>query len=100
MDYELIEPDEQDAYDPAPFLSYARLRSQDKQERDPLIGDTVHHWDGFRCVAALVTADHLRAFDLTSFPPDGPHSVQRLAGVAHDEGDRAPDTWHWPCGGH
>lgn len=102
MDYELIKPDAQDAYDPAPFLNYARARRTDKEERDPLVGDTVHWWQDGGCVAAVVTgqdwtAEGVREF-LTVFPPRSlPGYLAESA--PHDE-TKGEMTWHWPCGGH
>lgn len=108
MDYELIKPDEKDAYDPAPFLSYARARRTDKEERDPDIGDSVHFWDmvDAKCRAAVVgdldgpiggpdRADLMVIrFDLDK----GMHWAQELD-ISHDETKTGP-SWHWPCGGH
>ena len=99
MDYELIKPDEQDAYDPAPFLSYARLRKQDKQERDAGVGDVVHFWDMVeaRCRAAIVTQDDLKTVWLHYLMPGIP-TPWCVKGVAHDESKTGP-SWHWPGGG-
>lgn len=101
MDYELIKPDEQDAYDPAPFLNYARARRTDKDERDPLIGDVVHFWDDTeaRCRAAVVLEDDPME-DEVSLRVMAPHSPdQDLCEVRHDETKTGP-SWHWPCGGN
>lgn len=103
MDYELIKPDEQDAYDPAPFLSYARARSTDKQERDAGVGDTVHLWDdnAAECRAAIVHGLQEVSFDE---PPTADLFVLHRSGhrdvldVPHVE-MKHHHTWHWPCGG-
>jgi hypothetical protein len=101
VDYELIKPDAQDAYDPAPFLNYARLRRTDRQERDPDVGDSVHFWDMVeaRCLAAIVLEDDpledqvsLRV--MAAHVPD-----QDRCEVPHDETKTGP-SWHWPCGGN
>lgn len=101
MEYELIEHDGLDAYDPAPFLSYARARTADKQDRDPDVGDVVHFWDMVeaRCLAAVVTQDNLRTVELTVWPPGEGFRSIREREVAHDETKTGP-SWHWPCGGH
>jgi hypothetical protein len=117
VDYELIKPDERDAYDPAPFLNYARARRTDRQERDADVGDVVHFWtnSGHGCRAAVVTEVHFAvdveytsAEDLYVLPNsttgDGQPELARL--VVHNE--TKPEatsghelhngTWHWPCG--
>ncbi|OEJ24299.1 hypothetical protein AS594_07150 [Streptomyces agglomeratus] len=94
MEYELIEADGQDKYDPAPFLSYARRQSVAKAERDPIVGDWVHFWNGERCWAGVVTQDDLDSVWLSCVPP-GETSFQPIRDVAHDEG-RGENTWHWP----
>lgn len=99
MDYELIKPDENDAYDPAPFLNYARARRTDKEERDPDIGDTVHWWNGEKCMAAIVIevgawADSKETLTVLA---SGREPMQTYG--LHDEA-RDEHTWHWPCGGH
>lgn len=98
MDYELIEPDSQDKYDPAPFLSYARLRSTELAERDPDVGDTVHFWTGDACWAAVVTRDDLDTVSLSCIAP-GETSWRPVRAVPHIEGTKAQGSWHWPCGG-
>ncbi|WP_327719870.1 hypothetical protein OG381_34345 [Streptomyces sp. NBC_00490] len=99
MDYELIKPDEQDRYDPAPFLNYARARRTDKDERDPDVGDWVHYWTGDECWAALVTRDDLFSVWLSCVAP-GETSLRPVRDVPHIEGTKAQGSWHWPCGGH
>lgn len=102
MDYELIEDDPHDKYDPAPFLSYARARSADKAERDADVADVVHYWDGRGCRAGLV-AD----IDDSVLIEDPTYTLMVIENyewhpkgcVSHDE-DKAPGSWHWPCGGH
>lgn len=107
MDYELIKPDKDDAYDPAPFLSYARARSADKEGRDADVGDIVHFWDdeAAECQAALVVRVK---WDLDcEADPDGQYwlRVSTVEGertqpcVLHGE-RKSSNTWHWPCGGH
>jgi hypothetical protein len=105
VDFELIKPDAQAAYDPAPFLNYARARSTDKQERDPDVGDVVHFWDddAAKCMAATVT-DQI-------FESGGQHSeclavmdpvqqeIRWKHAIPHSEPKRLM-SWHWPCGGH
>lgn len=120
MDYELIPLDEKDpAYDRTPFLSYARARRTDKEERDAIVGDVVHFWTNSHhgCRAAIVTEAHFAvdesyssAEDLYVLPnsatPNGEPTLARLA--VHDEskpeatsGHKLHNgTWHWPCGGH
>lgn len=98
MDYELIKPDEKDAYDPAPFISYARARRTDKAERDPIVGDWVHFWTGEECWAALVTKDELATVRLSCVAP-GETSWRPVRDVFHSE-TKAECSWHWPCGGH
>ena len=95
MDFQIIEPSEQDAYDPAPFLSYARAQRSDKAERDAGVGDVVHFWDGAECVAAIVIKDGLDSVRLRIFWPT---DDARSDDVLHDE-TKSTDTWHWPCGG-
>lgn len=99
MDYELIKPDAQDKYDPAPFLNYARARRTDKEDRDPDIGDSVHFWDmvDARCLAATVTQDDLTTVWLTYLVPGEPFP-RCVREVPHDETKTGP-SWHWPCGG-
>lgn len=105
MDYELIKPDERDAYDPTPFISYARRRAQAKSEQMPDIGDTVHFWDddAIKCRAATV-ADLLFETDgqysacLGVIDPDEGELVV-LHAIPHKELKRGM-SWHWPCGGH
>jgi hypothetical protein len=118
MDYELIKPDEQDAYDPAPFLSYARLRKQDKEERDAGVADVVHYWTNSHhgCRAAIVTEVHLAvdegyssAEDLWVLPNSATYDGQPMLAklVVHNESkpeatsghELHNGTWHWPCGG-
>ncbi len=109
MDYELIKPDAQDKYDPAPFLSYARLRQADKQERDPDIGDVVHFWDMVeaRCRAAIVIAESQERINAVTKEVTGYFESLRIMypgrpdedrGIVHDETKTGP-SWHWPCGG-
>lgn len=95
MDYQMINDD---AYDVTPFLSYARQRSADRAERDPIVGDTVHFWDGERCLAAFVTQDDLYTVWLSCLAP-GETSVRPVRDVRHDE-SKGTASWHWPCGGH
>jgi hypothetical protein len=102
VDYELIKPDKDDAYDPAPFLNYARARRTDKEERDPNVGDIVHFWDDHRarCLAAIVTVDDLTTVSLTLFMPPGEEwGADRAVRAKHDEGKGDINTFHWPCGG-
>lgn len=104
MDYELIKPDADDAYDPAPFLSYARRRAAELAERDPVVGDHVHYWDGERCVAAMVTELDWDASPtiiampvwLTIFPSRGQLPGATVDPVSYDGGKAAGNTWHWP----
>lgn len=98
MDYEMIKPDERDKYDPAPFLSYARLRSTELAERDPDIGDIVHLWLGGPCHAAIVRRDDLDTVSLVAFPVEGDLPPAYRNGIRHSE-KKVYDTWHWPCGG-
>jgi hypothetical protein len=101
VDYELIPLDEKDpAYNRTPFLSYARARRTDKEERDPDVGDSVHFWDMVeaRCRAAVVTQDDLRTVWLNYLMP-GETSWRCVRDVPHDETKTGP-SWHWPCGGH
>lgn len=103
MDYELIKPDAQDKYDPAPFLSYARLRRTDKEERDADVGDIVHYWhdQNGRCRAAVVvdvldtSFDEPCTVDLLGFQRNG---TVGILDVPHVE-QKQHHTWHWPCGG-
>lgn len=97
MEYELIKDDERDAYPVAPFLNYARARRTDKEERDPLVGDTVHFWNGEHCWVAVVTQDDLFSVWLSCMAP-GETSLRPVRDVSHDE-SKAENTWHWPCGG-
>jgi hypothetical protein len=99
VDFELIKPDAQGKYDPAPFLNYARARRTDKAERDPLIGDWVHFWTGDGCWAAVVTKDDLDTVWLSCIAP-GETSWRPVRGVPHIEDGKAQGSWHWPCGGH
>lgn len=96
MEYELIEDDEQDQYDPAPFMSYARRRSQEFAQRDPIVGDIVHWWTGERCLAAIVLDMNL-AYECVRVLT--PASADQDMHCVHSEG-KAEGTWHWPCGGH
>ena len=98
MEYELIQSDKDDAYDVAPFLSYARARSQDRAERDPIVGDTVHVWFGGACRAAIITQDDVDTW-CVSFLMPGETSWRPAREVPHSE-DRKGLSWHWPCGGH
>lgn len=98
MDYELIKPDEDDAYDPAPFISFARRRQADKAERDPDVGDVVHLFLG-GCHAALVRRDDLDTVSLYAIPIEGDLPPAYRDGIRHSEA-KEYDTWHWPCGGH
>ena len=99
MEYELIQSDKDDAYDVTPFLSYARARSQDRAERDPIVGDVVHLWNG-RCFAALVVDEggawDAPTVDVYAFTLDGGLGH---AGCQHDEAKVESHSWHWPCGG-
>ena len=106
MDYELIEPDAQDKYDPAPFFNYARARRTDKQDRDPDVGDAVHFWDmvDARCLAAIVGVVHETfglspGYDLMTLAPtpEGRLAWDPRLSVVHDETKTGPG-WHWPCG--
>jgi hypothetical protein len=99
VDFQIIEPEERDAYPVAPFLSYARGRHTDRQERDPDVGDAVHLWDMVeaRCRAAVVTQDDLDTVQLTYLMP-GEASLYCEREVPHDETKGGP-SWHWPCGG-
>lgn len=99
MDYQIIEPEERDAFPVAPFLSYARQHVSDKQDRDADVGDVVHFWDmvDARCRAAVVTQDDLRTVELSYFVP-GLAILQCKHEVPHDETKGGP-SWHWPCGG-
>lgn len=99
MDYELIKPDEQDAYDPAPFLTYARARRTDKQDRDAAVADVVHWWDGRDCKAAIVAGVNDPV--LMEGPSYDLMAVQNFEWwpkryVSHDEAKTQPNTWHWP----
>jgi hypothetical protein len=106
VDYELIKPDE--THDAGAFMSYARQRRTDKQQRDPDVGDTVHFWDmvDAKCRAAMVGdingplgGPGLADLAVLNFDLDkGLHWGQELD-VAHDETKTGP-SWHWPCGGH
>lgn len=99
MDYELIKPDKDDAYDPAPFLNYARARRTDKEERDAIVGDAVHLWLGGGCHAAIVrNDDDLDTVSLIAFPREGDLPPAYRDGISHSE-EKVYDTWHWPCGG-
>lgn len=105
MDYELIKPDQDDKYDPAPFFSYARLRSTELAERDPDVGDTVHFWDGYGCRAAVVGCLNEElgeepSVDLAVLMLDMDQGLrwQQEPRVQHAEG-RDAASWHWPCGG-
>jgi hypothetical protein len=91
MEYE-ISTDE----DRGSFISHARKRSAAKAERDPLVGDIVHHWNG-RCYAAIV-CDLTGSFDdptvdLYSLHVDGGLG---FSGCRHDEAKSESHTWHWP----
>jgi hypothetical protein len=77
------------------FFREARVRSQEMQDRDPIVGDMVHFWDGSACRAAVVTQDDLDTVCLTAYMPDGPDPLVRHADVEHDEA-KCEDTWHWP----
>ena len=99
MDYELIKPDAQDKYDSASFLNYARARRTDKEERDAVIGDSVHLWDAEACRAAIVTDDPELDSVWLSFLMPGETSWRPVKDVRHDE-TKGEMTWHWPCGGH
>lgn len=96
MDYEVLPPEPQDA---EAFMSYARKRHADKQERDADIGDAVHFWDfvDARCRAAIVTQDDLDSVWLSYLMP-GETSLHCEREVPHDEFKGGP-SWHWPCGG-
>ena len=91
MDYEL------DSQNRDSFISHARVRSAARLERDPLIGDIVHYWDGdvLACQAAIVVSvdDFGPEISLTVFEKDG--GTTAVHGVEHDEG-REEDSWHWP----
>lgn len=93
MEFELIEEGDTTA----PFMSYARRRAAEKAERDPIVGDTVHYWDGVACRAGLVTQDDLDTIQLSFWMP-GEISCRPVRQVRHDEG-HGDSTWHWPCGG-
>lgn len=99
MDYELIKPDAQDKYDPAPFLNYARSRRTDKEDRDASVADLVHLWNG-RCYAALVVDESGRyddpRVDLVLFTLD---DHLPFSECPHDETRAQSHSWHWPCGG-
>lgn len=97
MDFQIIEPDEQDV---TPFLSYARTRRNERAEMDADVGDVVHFWDlvDARCRAAIVTQDDLNTVWLSYLMP-GEISMRCVREVPHDETKGGP-SWHWPCGGH
>lgn len=97
MDYELIEPDQ--THDAGAFISYARARRTDKQERDADVGDIVHFWDGECCSAALVLRDQWDSVCLSVVRPKAEGGTLEYGHVPHSEG-KLHETWHWPCGGH
>ncbi|MBA2951445.1 hypothetical protein [Streptomyces himalayensis] len=104
MEYELIQHDKDDLYDPAPFISYARRQASDKAERDPDVGDSVHLWhEGqSRCHAALVVdvqepLGQPVTVAVQCFAADG---SQEFIPVVHHAEKKRGGTWHWPCGGH
>lgn len=101
MDYDLIKPDEGDAYDPAPFISFARRQRADKAERDPDVGDVVHYVDfGVAgCLPAVVLKEHFAYTEPTvDLLVHGHDRDFREREIDHDEG-RGEGYWHWPCGG-
>lgn len=78
------------------FFSFARAARKEATERDPVVGDTVHFWDGDACNAAIVTRDDLTSVCLTIFWPEGVAAeTLRASEVEHDEA-KGTDTWHWP----
>ena len=100
VDFQIIEPEEQDAFPVAPFFSYARHQVSDKQSRDADVGDVVHFWDmvDARCRAAVVTQDDLDTVQISYLVP-GETAFSCEREVPHDETKTMP-SWHWPCGGH
>lgn len=98
MDFEDIG----DAFDRRSFVSYARTRAAEQEERDPVVGDIVHLWHAGegRCQPALVLRadDTQHEFDddlivtLRVFTPQGDETAHA---VLHDE-KRSGGTWHWP----
>jgi hypothetical protein len=105
VDFELIKPEAQDAYDPAPFLSYARARQADRAERDADVGDVVHFWSPEHptCRAAIVM-ETASLTDEATLRVHIPHEPYQDRTVKHSE-DRSWEahgdaSWHWPCGGH
>lgn len=99
MDFQIIEPEERDAFPVAPFLSYARQHTTALQNRDADVGDVVHFWDFVeaRCRAAVVTQDDLTTVQISYLMPGEP-ALQCEREIPHDETKGGP-SWHWPCGG-
>lgn len=82
------------------FFSAARAQRDAKEERIPILGDTVHYSSGateghFPCWAALVVKvdDFTDDVNLIKFDPNGEASP--FLGAQHDE-TKTPFTWHWP----
>jgi hypothetical protein len=98
VEFQLIKDEEGPVSTGDSFFSYARAQRAEKAERDPIVGDVVHYWDGESCAAAIVTRDDLESQVLAVLPPEG-EILYRHMGVAHSE-DKSEGSWHWPCGGH
>lgn len=90
MDFEDIG----DAFDRKSFVSYARTRAAEQEERDPVVGDSVHFWDGVACRAAIVTQDDLDSVWLSFLMP-GELTWRPVREVLHDE-HKGENTYHWP----
>lgn len=80
------------------YLNYARIKREARENRAPEIGDIVHFWDDemARCRAAIVM--EVEPFnDVATLRVHVPHEASQDWTVDHGE-DKAPTTWHWPCG--
>lgn len=78
------------------FVSYAALQAAAKAATPAGVGDIVHYWTEYRCVAAIITDAPVigDAYCLTRFDVDEmPESCQ---GVLHSETKEDKHTWHWP----
>lgn len=91
MEFELIT--DQDTW-----FSQSRALRAAKEERDAIVGDAVHLWDGMACRAAVVTDDPELDSLWVSFLMPGETSWRPVRDVRHDEA-KGEMTWHWPCGG-
>jgi hypothetical protein len=91
MDFEDIG----DAFDRGSFVSYARTRAAEQEERDAVVGDIVHFWNGENCRAAIVVATGDLAGDPETLHVFQPGERDGEALAVHDE-TRTENTYHWP----